>query len=163
MRIGRRVNRWREQFPYHWDTDDQVGRREFLRISVFTSGALFAGTALLALLGRREQRAGEPEAILASDELPVGEPVYFAYPDSDDNAVMMRLATGEIVAYDQKCTHLACGVYYKEDDDWLYCPCHSGAFSVETGEPVKGPPQRRLPRIVIEERDGMIYAMERVP
>ena len=39
-----RLQRWREEFPLHWDADESVGRREFLRFTVLTSGALFVGT-----------------------------------------------------------------------------------------------------------------------
>lgn len=154
--------RWREQFPYHWGADERVGRREFLRISVLASGALFIGTAFLGLLGRREASSGEPKPVLPAGELEVGKPHYFKYPSDEEDAVMIRLESGQVVAYDQKCTHLACGVYYEDDHKWLYCPCHSGAFNAETGDPVKGPPQRPLARIRVEERDGMLYAMERL-
>jgi len=30
--------RWRAEFPYHWDADDFVSRRELLRLAVMTSG-----------------------------------------------------------------------------------------------------------------------------
>ena len=45
------VKRWRAEFPYHWDADDLVSRRELLQLAVYTSGALFGCTAILALLG----------------------------------------------------------------------------------------------------------------
>lgn len=101
--------------------------------------------------------------IMPARELREGEPHYFRYPDDDDEAVMMRLSNGNIVAYSQKCTHLSCAVYYQEEKNRLHCPCHEGAFSVVDGEPTLGPPQRRLPRIVIAERDGMLYALEEIP
>jgi len=33
--------RWRSEFPYQWDADDLVSRRELLHFAVLTSGALF--------------------------------------------------------------------------------------------------------------------------
>jgi hypothetical protein len=44
--------RWCRTFPYHWDADDFVARRQLLQWAVLTSRALFAGTAILAVLGR---------------------------------------------------------------------------------------------------------------
>jgi Rieske Fe-S protein len=41
----------------------------------------------------------------------------------------------------------------------LHCPCHAGYFRLETGEVISGPPRRRLPRIELEVRDEMIYAI----
>jgi Rieske Fe-S protein len=45
----------------------------------------------------------------------------------------------------------------------LLCPCHDGKFDALTGEPIAGPPQRRLPRIRLEQRGGELYAIEEVP
>ena len=33
-----RPGRWRATFPYHWDADDLVSRRELLRFAVLASG-----------------------------------------------------------------------------------------------------------------------------
>jgi aromatic-L-amino-acid decarboxylase len=40
----------------------------------------------------------------------------------------------------------------------FFCPCHEGAFDLETGRPIAGPPQRPLPRVTLEIRDGVVYA-----
>ena len=49
-------DRWGVEFPFEWDADELVSRRQLLRWSVWASGALFAGTGVLAALGyvRRE-------------------------------------------------------------------------------------------------------------
>jgi [acyl-carrier-protein] S-malonyltransferase len=36
--------------------------------------------------------------------------------------------------------------------------CAAGSFDLATGAPIAGPPQRPLPRINLEVRDGVIYA-----
>ena len=41
----------------------------------------------------------------------------------------------------------------------LRCPCHQGLFDAATGRPVAGPARRPLPRIVLENRDGVLYAV----
>jgi Rieske Fe-S protein len=40
----------------------------------------------------------------------------------------------------------------------LACPCHKGAFSSVDGRPLAGPPTRRLPRILIEQRGEDLVA-----
>ncbi len=152
--------RWRSEFPYHWDADDLVTRRELLQFAVYTSGTLFGGTALLALLGLVQQPLRtEPQAVANVHDVPEGQAVYFNYPNSDDQAVLLHRPGGEWVAYSQKCTHLSCAVYYENDRDRLYCPCHEGVFDPATGEPTAGPPQRTLPRIVLERQGDMLMAV----
>lgn len=159
-----RLARWRADFPYHWDADELVSRRELLRFAVWTSGSLFAGTALLALLGWiTDRRRGAPAPIARVDQVPPGGAFYFNYPDPDDQAMLLHLPGGEFVAYSQKCTHLSCATYYQPERDRLFCPCHEGVFDVRTGEPTAGPPQRRLPRIVLHREGDLLMAVEEVP
>jgi len=155
---------WRDEFPYRRDQDDAVTRRHFLQLSVITSGALFGGTSVFALLGRLDpRRRGDPEAIIATGDLPEGEAHYFRYPGSGEQAVLLNRPGQGFVAYSQKCTHLACAVYYQPEHDRLYCPCHEGIFDPTTGEVTAGPPQRPLPRIRLEIRGDLIYALEEEP
>ncbi len=159
-----RPGRWRAAFPYHWDADDLVSRRELLRFAVLTSGTLFAGTAVLAVLGwLDDRRRGAPKPIVPANRVPEGSAYYFNYSDPDDQAVLLHLPGGRFVAYSQKCTHLACAVYFQPAQRRLYCPCHEGVFDVETGDVVAGPPQRRLPQIVLGREGDMLVAVEEVP
>jgi Rieske Fe-S protein len=65
-------------------------------------------------------------------------------------------------AYGQKCTHLACPVYFERERERLECPCHEGAFDVKTGNVLYGPPPRPLDRIEIERREGgEVWAINR--
>lgn len=158
------ARRWFSDFPYHWDADDLVSRRDLLRFAVLTSGALFAGTAVLAVLGlTRSLRRGHPTPIARVADLREGEAHYFAYPEPDDQAMVIRLPGDQFVAYSQKCTHLSCAVYFQQEENRLFCPCHDGVFDIRTGEPVAGPPQRALPRIVLRREGDMLIAVEEVP
>ena len=151
-------------FPYRQPEDDLVSRRELLKLAVYNSGALFACTAALAAMGSsREPARGERKAIARASEVPEGGVVYFAYPREDDQAMLLRLAGGALVAFSQKCTHLSCSVYYQPERERLYCPCHEGVFNVATGDPVAGPPARRLPRILVEQDGDTIYATGWMP
>lgn len=156
--------RWRVEFPYHWDADDLVSRRELLHFVVYTSGALFSGTALLGLLALlRRPRPTAPQLIARASEVPEGQAFYFRYPEPDDQAMLLRLPGGAFVAYNQKCTHLSCSVYYQPERERVFCPCHEGVFNPLTGDPVAGPPQRRLQQILVQQQGDLLYAVGQVP
>jgi arsenite oxidase small subunit len=151
--------KWQLEFPYRWDLDDAVTRRELLHFAVYTSGALFAGTAAIAALAQL-RRAGPATrlAIAREDELREGEARYFAYPEGEQ-AMLVKLRGGELVAYSQRCPHLSCAVVYQDREQRFFCPCHEGAFDVRSGVPVAGPPRRPLARIRIEREGGVVYAV----
>lgn len=152
--------RWRTEFPYHWNRDDLVSRRQLLYFAVFTSGALFASTAVLALLSLlRRARVTPPRPIARIGEVPEGSAVYFDYPEADEQAMLLHLPGGQLVAYSQRCTHLSCAVYYQPERARLFCPCHEGVYEPGTGDPVAGPPPRRLPRILLRRQGDVVYAV----
>ncbi len=152
--------RWRSEFPYHWDADDLVSRRQLLRFAVYTSGALFSTTAVLALLGLFQRpRRTAPQPVAHVGDIPEGQAFYFHYPQPDDQAMVLHLPGGQFVAYSQKCTHLSCAVYYQGAQGRLYCPCHDGVFNPMTGDPEAGPPQRRLPRIMLRQDGDLLTAV----
>ena len=159
-----RTTRWQAEFPLHGDADDLVTRRELLRLSAWTSGALFAVTALLAALGlARDRRTVKVQRIASLSELPPGTAHYFSYPNPDNHAILLHLSTGSFVAYSGRCTHLSCAVYYDPASQRLRCPCHDGAFDPRTGEPLAGPPVRPLPKIALRQEGGVLYATAEAP
>ncbi len=157
------VKRWRAEFPYHWDADELVSRRQLLQFAVYTSGALFTSTAFLALLGLYETlqpKTTAPEQLIARvSEVPEGQAFYFNYPRPGDQAMLLHLSGDRFIAYSQRCTHLSCAVYYQPDRTRLFCPCHEGVFDPQTGNPVAGPPQRRLAQIMVQRRGDALYAV----
>jgi Rieske Fe-S protein len=40
----------------------------------------------------------------------------------------------------------------------LHCPCHNGWFDLHTGVPLAGPPARPLARVLLEVRNGQVFA-----
>jgi Rieske Fe-S protein len=158
------IKRWRADFPYHWDTDDLVSRRQLLHLAVYASGALFLSTAAIALLGAlRRPRAAAPKQIARVSDVPEGRFVYFNYPAEGDQAVLLHLKGGQLVAYSQKCTHLSCAVIYQPERERLFCPCHEGVFSPLNGAPTAGPPLRPLPQIQLRREGDLLYAVGVVP
>ncbi len=144
-------------FPYERGEEAQVTRREFCNFLALTSTALFvsaAGLAGKAALDAGEQLSFEPKRIEGAESLAPGSALNFRYPNEDDTAILVRLSEGQYYAYGQKCTHLACPVYFEQTRQRLECPCHEGGFDARTGSVLFGPPPRPLDQIVLEVREG---------
>jgi len=152
--------RWRRDFPIDWAQDDYVSRRELVKFIVLTSAAMVVGQVWIALK-TAFPRSAPPSLdapIARVDELPIGGAKTFTYPEGSTPRLLVRTGAATFVAYDQQCTHLQCPVVPAVALGRLHCPCHNGWFDLETGRPVAGPPQRALPRILVEVRDRSVYA-----
>ena len=68
--------------------------------------------------------------------------------------VVLRAPSGELRAFDAKCTHAGCNVGYAAEG--LHCPCHGGLYDLE-GRNVSGPPPRPLTRLPVFEEEGALY------
>lgn len=152
--------RWRRDFPIDWAEDDYVSRRDLIKYVVLTSCAFVVGQAWIVgktLLGKG--KGGYPRSSIAAvEELPVGGAKTFVYPAGSTPRLLVRTGQGSFVAYDQQCTHLQCPVVPAVQQGKLHCPCHNGWFDLQTGEPLAGPPRRRLPRVLLEVLDDTVYA-----
>jgi nitrite reductase/ring-hydroxylating ferredoxin subunit len=145
------------EFPYERDDESQVTRREFCNFLFLTSSTLLAGSAGFAAKSVYDAKATAefaPMKIEDASELRPGDALNFRYPTEKDTAILIRTKDGEYRAYEQKCTHLTCPVYYAKDRNRLECPCHEGGFDIETGNVLYGPPPRPLDKIDIEVRPG---------
>lgn len=152
--------RWRRDFPIDRDREEGVTRRDFTKFLVLTSLAFVVGQLWILVQNFFRRRAGVPpiEPIARMDELPVGGWKVFSYPDPESHAVVVRLDEETVVAYDHACTHLLCPVVAQPERGRLHCPCHNGNFDIETGRVISGPPERPLPRVRLEVRNGIVYA-----
>ena len=120
---------------------------------------------------RRRPLEGAPAAAAQGPEvvrvcrvsdLSPGNSFLFTYRDDRDRCVLVRTGKGEWRAYRQACTHLGCAVRW--DGRQLECPCHNGAFEVERGFPIQGPPTRPLSRLEVELRpDGWVWIKGDLP
>lgn len=152
--------RWRLDFPIDWAEDDYVSRRALLKFVVLTSGAFAVGQLWIlakSLFGRRKAPA-QAIAVASVGELPVGGAKTFTYPEGSTPRLLVKTGARDFVAYDQQCTHLQCPVVPAVAQGKLHCPCHNGWFDLRTGDPVAGPPRRRLPRVLLEVRGETVYA-----
>jgi len=158
--------KWREDFPYESENDEYITRRDATRFLLLVSGGLALGNGLVWL---RSQVQGEGQVARVdlgpADQLARGEWRVFAFPDQASPAILIRREGGELVAFQQKCTHLACPVAYQRsgegEGEHLSCHCHNGRFDVASGEGTSGPPRelRPLRRVQLAVEDGRLYAV----
>jgi len=106
----------------------------------------------------------------------------YVYNGSPLKAVVIRLPEAELggfstndahfLALSRICTHQGCVVNYvdnpelgaiaynyRTDHPFMGCPCHFGAFDpLRGGKAVFGPPRYPLPRLRLEEENGILFA-----
>jgi nitrite reductase/ring-hydroxylating ferredoxin subunit len=143
-----------------------VTRREFCNFLGLTSAALFvgaAGFAAKAAIDAQQIEAFTPLKIAGAESLLPGTSLNFRYPDEKDSAILVRSLDGTYHAFGQKCTHLACPVYFDRTQQQLGCPCHEGAFNAKTGDVLYGPPPRPLDVVSLDVRaEGEVWAVGRM-
>jgi nitrite reductase/ring-hydroxylating ferredoxin subunit len=154
---------WRNDFPIDWPQDEFVARRDFTKFLVLTSFAFVVGQLWILVQNFFRKRKGALPIvrIVRADAIPIGGSLVFAYPAPHDTCIVVRTGAQQYFAYDQKCTHLSCAVVPDPARGCFHCPCHNGFFDLRTGIPTAGPPRRPLERIVLEIRDGDLYAVGR--
>jgi Rieske Fe-S protein len=152
--------RWRRDFATDWPEDNFVARRDFAKFLVLTSGAFVAGQAWIAVqsLVRSKRKPPGRVKIGALSAIAPGTATMFTYPTPNDPCLLIRMPDGQLLAYDQKCTHLSCAVIPRIDEGILECPCHDGVFDLATGRNLAGPPPRPLPRIELDVQGDDIFA-----
>lgn len=159
-RHGQFNEEWRREFPYPWDQDEIVTRRDTLRFLLAGSGALFLATGVLAIIGNLPAGPNVKAVPVAKvGELAENEWKVFDFPDQYAQGILINLPQKGLVAYSDVCTHLSCAVVYQGDGK-LHCPCHDGLFDAFTGKVLAGPPTRSLPLIHLAISNGTIYAVK---
>ena len=152
---------WRQDFPIDTPQDNYIARRDFTKFLVLTSGAFTVGQLIIAGKAAITKNTPAPEGrkIASVSDIPVGGALTFRYPEQHDTCILLRPDESTFIAFSQKCTHLSCAVYYEKEQNRLECPCHQGFFSIADGSVIQGPPQRALPRVTLENKDGQLMAI----
>ena len=100
----------------------------------------------------------EGEAIVREAAMEPNSAVPFTDAGTGQPAVLVRLESGEFVAYSAMCTHQRCTVAYRRDTRKLVCPCHGSVFDPAGSAAVEtGPAPRPLPNIEVELRGGKVF------
>jgi thiosulfate dehydrogenase [quinone] large subunit len=89
--------------------------------------------------------------------LPNGAAATYEDPADGSPDIVIRGSDGSLAAFSAVCTHAGCTVGY--EGGVIYCPCHGGEYSAETGEVIAGPPPAPLAPKKVLESGGQIYAV----
>jgi Rieske Fe-S protein len=140
--------------------DRRMSRGRFIRLggAAGLGAAGVAGWAACAGSGGGKEVA-RGEAIAKESDLTPGSALAFTDAATGRPGVLVRLKSGEFVAYRAECTHQGCTVAYRaQGQGYLGCPCHGSVFDpVRGGEVVSGPADEPLPRMGVEVREGRIF------
>lgn len=71
------------------------------------------------------------------------------------SAWLVRKNSGEIIAFDPRCTHALCRYEWSESAARFACRCHEGFFALD-GTVLSGPPPRALGRFPVRLVEGGI-------
>lgn len=154
-----------------------ITRRNFLK-STATGALSSTVTMTTGILASAKQPvptttilAYEKLRIATLDELRVGQPLEFLYPDAASPCILLKLGKpapggvgpdGDIVAYSSRCTHLGCPLRFEQSTLTLKCPCHYSIFDVELrGQMVVGQATENLPQVTLafDQTTGFIHAL----
>jgi nitrite reductase/ring-hydroxylating ferredoxin subunit len=151
---------WRDEFSVLAADERYVTRRQLTKFLTLTSLGMFVGNLwILARAWLYREPLYPGVAVARVGEVPVGGVKIFQYPGPDDPCILVRTGAESYAAYSQKCTHLSCAVFYSRRENRLECPCHQGYFSIRDGAVLQGPPQRPLPRVVLERHGDRLFAV----
>ena len=158
---------WRRHFPVSSEAETSRSRREFLGGAAVAGGAMTCGQLAFNEISSSPvsidgaiQEYGPLTLEKNFDELAIGESLLFHYPNERSPCILLRLSATELVAFQQKCTHLACPVSPEYEKNEFHCPCHHGSFELRTGEPISGPPRSPLRKVnIAKSADGTLTAV----
>ena len=81
-------------------------------------------------------------------------------PFGSKPAIVVRLSTGELRAFEATCTHLSCTVQFRPDLEHIWCACHNGHYDL-TGRNISGPPPKPLTAYDANVQDDEIVITRR--
>jgi cytochrome b6-f complex iron-sulfur subunit len=163
MATDEKDNHWKDDFPIQQLEATQVTRRDFAKFLCLVSGGLATGSGYVALKANffPPGKVQGEHLVCKKEELPVGGTRSFVVPGSTIPYILIRPQADVFRAYEQKCTHLSCAVFFEPKSGRIACPCHNGWFDALTGEVLQGPPPRALPRlqVLVKGEDVYVKAM----
>jgi Rieske Fe-S protein len=161
--------------------EERISRRKFVRlgaaIGVTTAGASVvaacggggggeegattssggAGTTSGEMTSGGETEMGGSGGEVIAQASDVAQNSAMTFTDGGDPAVLVRLPSGDFVAYSAVCTHQQCEVAYQPETSELACPCHGSLFDpADDGQVLNGPAEQPLPGIPVQLQDGQV-------
>lgn len=149
-------------FPIERVEAEHVSRREFAKFLCLVSGGMALGSGWVAVKDKvvPPHEVEGLQFVCNRGDIPLGGTHPFQLEGTRAPFMIIHTNNGEFYAYEQRCTHLACAVYYSREEDHIECPCHHGAFDARTGLVLKGPPPRPLRRLEVLRNGEELYVRE---
>jgi len=83
------------------------------------------------------------------------------YRDRVIGSIYVRLMpNGQVLVFNDTCTHLGCKVDYQAAEKRFFCPCHQSAFELD-GKRQNQTPPRDLDELEAEVKDGVVWVKYR--
>ena len=155
---------WKRHFPIDTAAESASSRRAFLGGLTVAGGVMASGQVALQMSnaegGQTSNTDYEPLVLEKKlDELQDSEALLFHFPDHRTPCILIKHSATDVIAFTQKCTHLACPVIPDLKHNHFHCPCHHGSFDLKTGEPLGGPPTTGLQKVtILVAPDGTLTA-----
>ena len=105
------------------------------------------------LKSKSQSQSPPGRELVAVSALPPGRALRF----TDDNgapAWLLHEDNGDFRAFSAVCTHAGCTVDLSGGE--FVCPCHGGAYSVQNGAVLAGPPPSALPALHVQVVNGKV-------
>lgn len=144
-----------------------LSRRQLLAAGAAATGAAVVLDAEGA--GAAAQATYPRYRVITLSRLRVNRPVNFKYPLSAQPNVLLDLGHSvpggagpkkSIVAFSTLCQHMGCPVAYSRSQREFVCPCHQSRYDAQRlSSIVQGVATRALPRVLLEVRNGAVYAV----
>src|SRR5258708_33155477 len=115
---------WKDEFSVFTSDERYVTRRQFTKFLTLASLGMFVGNLWILAKAYFAKTPSFPSVAVGEvGEIPVRRVNLFAYPAPQADCILIRTGQEEYVAYSQKCTHLACAVYFSPKNDRIACRC----------------------------------------
>jgi Rieske Fe-S protein len=144
------------------NTDNQqLPRRRFAKY--LTTAGIVAAFGGLVISIRARKNSYPVKVVAHVADIPVGAVKIISYPNDEHPCFLLHPSEGKFLAFSRLCTHAACPVFYRPEQQVFACPCHGGVFSAADGSVLDGPPPRPLPRVILELRGEDLTAVGMFP
>jgi serine/threonine protein kinase/Rieske Fe-S protein len=152
-------------------SSSRLKRRKIL-VALLGGGALVAGGVgaidLLRVMHNapmnngnqlgKTNMGGHLGTVVGTTDLAVNSAIPFTNPLDGQVSLLIRLPSGQFVAYERSCTHQGVAVNYDPGTHMLICPLHGSIFDpAQGGQVLQGPAPTALPPVAIHmNADGTI-------
>ena len=97
----------------------------------------------------------DPDTLVPGTPVEVPFTVTQGTATTDGSTWLIKKASGDLVAYDPRCTHGLCRYRWSTTAARFSCGCHDGQFALD-GTVLTGPPPRALDQFPVRIVDGVV-------